>query len=92
MLRLVRQSEARGAERVAELPGNVRRSRRRRANGEGSIWLRKDGRYGFAAYVPTTAGPYKRVQGYARTRDDARKKLTELVRRADLGLPVASVN
>lgn len=69
-----------------------RRGRRRRANGEGSIWTRKDGRYGYAAYVPTTAGTYKRVQGYARTREDARKKLTELLRRADQGLPVASVN
>ncbi len=68
------------------------RGRRRRANGEGSIWLRKDGRYGYAAFVPTTAGTFKRVQGYARTREDARRKLTELVRRADEGLPVASVN
>ena len=69
-----------------------RRVRRRRANGEGSIWLRKDGRYGYAAYVPTTAGTLKRVQGYARTRDDARRNLTELLRRADQGLPVASVS
>ncbi len=68
------------------------RGRRMRANGEGSTWLRKDGRYGCAAFVPTTAGTFKRVQGYARTREDARRKLTELVRRADEGLPVASVN
>jgi len=59
----------------------------RRANGEGSIWLRKDGRY-----APTTAGTYKRVQAYARTHDDARRQLTELIRRADQGLPVAAVN
>ena len=50
----------------------ARRSRRRRANGEGSIWPRKDGRYGYAAYVLTTAGTYKRVQGYARSHEDAR--------------------
>ena len=68
------------------------RSKRRRANGEGSIWLRKDGRYGYAAYVPSTAGTSKRVQGYARSHEDARKKLTELIRRADQGTPVASVN
>lgn len=68
------------------------RGKRKRANGEGSIWLRKDGRYGYAAYVPTTAGTYKRVQGYARSREDARRKLTELIRRADQGMPVASVN
>jgi hypothetical protein len=40
------------------------RNRRKRGNGEGSIWLRKDGRYGYAAYVPTAAGTHKRVQGY----------------------------
>jgi hypothetical protein len=49
----------------------VRRGKRRRANGEGSIWLRKDGRYGYAAYALTTAGTYKRVQGYAKTYEDA---------------------
>jgi hypothetical protein len=42
--------------------------------------------------VPTTAGTYKRVQGYARSHEAARNKLTELVRRADQGVPVASVN
>ena len=71
---------------------NAGRGKRRRANGEGSIWLRKDGRYGYAAYVPSTAGTSKRVQGYARSYEDARKKLTELIRRADQGTPVASVN
>jgi integrase len=42
--------------------------------------------------VPTTAGTYKRAQGYAKTHDEARRKLTELVQRADQGVPVASVN
>jgi|SRR5579875_202741 len=69
-----------------------RRGKRKRANEEGSIWLRKDGRYGYAAYVLTTAGIYKRVQGYARSHEDARRKLTELVQRSDRGIPVASVN
>ena len=68
------------------------RGKRRRANGEGSIWLRKDGRYGYAAYVLTTAGTYKRVQGYAKSHEDSRQKLTELIGRADRGVPVASVN
>ncbi|TMQ89787.1 site-specific integrase [Actinomadura soli] len=67
-----------------------RKSRRRRGNGEGSIWVRKDGRYGFAAYVPTTAGTLKRVQGYARSHEDARKKLTKLLEQADQGIPVSS--
>lgn len=70
----------------------ARRSKRKRGNGEGSIWQRKDGRYGYAAYVLTTAGTYKRVQGYAKSHEEARKALTELLRRADQGVPVASVN
>ena len=70
----------------------ARRVKRKRANGEGSIWLRKDGRYGYAAYVLTTAGICQRVQGYAKSHEDARKRLTELVRHADQGVPVASVN
>jgi integrase len=70
--------------------GATRRARRRRANGEGSIWLRKDGRYGYAAYVLTTAGTIKRIQGYARSHDDARKLLTDLIAKADQGIPVAS--
>ena len=65
------------------MAGDAGRGKRKRANGEGSIWLRKDGRYGYAAYVPTTAGTHKRVQGYARSHEDARKKLTELISRAD---------
>ncbi|SDJ38768.1 hypothetical protein [Nonomuraea jiangxiensis] len=65
---------------------------RKRSNGEGSIWLRKDGRYGYAAFVQTTAGTVKRVQGSARTQEDARKKLTELLRQADEGIPVSSEN
>ena len=73
-------------------PRNTRSSRRRRANGEGSIWQRKDGRYGYAAYVLTTAGTIERIQGYARSHDDARKLLTELIAKADQGIPVASEN
>ncbi|MCK2213683.1 hypothetical protein MF672_007755 [Actinomadura sp. ATCC 31491] len=65
---------------------------RKRSNGEGSIWSRKDGRYGYAAFVQTTAGTVKRVQGSARTQEDARKKLTELLRQADEGIPVSSEN
>jgi len=68
------------------------RSRRKRTNGEGSIWPRKDGRYGYAAYVLTTAGTFKRVQGYARSSEDARKKLTELISQSDQGVPVANEN
>ncbi len=68
-----------------------RKSRSKRGNGEGSIWRRKDGRYAFAAYVLTTAGTLKRVQGYAPSHDEARKRLTKLLEQSDQGIPVASV-
>lgn len=69
-----------------------RRRIRKRANGEGSIWPRKDGRYGYAAFVPTTGGIVRRVQGSARTQEEARKRLTELLKNADEGVPVSSEN
>lgn len=73
---------------------NNRRHRkgRRRANGDGSIWKRKDGRYAFAAYVLTTDGIYKRVQGYGRDYEDARTKLHKLLADSDRGIPVVSEN
>ena len=62
-------------------PGRARSSPhtsrgRKRANGEGTIYQRKDGRYEGAAFVPTTAGTVKRVHVYGRTRDDVRRQLT----------------
>lgn len=69
-----------------------KRRMRKRSNGEGSIWPRKDGRYGYAAFVPTTGGAVKRVQGSARSQEEARKKLTELLKNSDEGIPVSSEN
>lgn len=68
------------------------RRSRKRVNGEGTIYQRKDGRWEGAAYVLTTAGTFKRVRAYGRTHDEARKKLTKLVEQNDQGIPVASVN
>jgi integrase len=62
----------------------------KRANGEGTIYQRKDGRWEGAAFVLTTAGTYRRARVYASTRDDARKKLTRLIQQSDQGIPVAS--
>lgn len=47
-----------------ETPGSKPRKgrSRKRANGEGTIYQRKDGRYEGAAFVPTTAGTFKRVR------------------------------
>ena len=66
------------------------RGRRKRANGEGTIYQRKDGRWEGAAFVLTTAGTYRRVRTYATTHEDARRKLTKLIEQSDLGIPVAS--
>jgi integrase len=63
---------------------------RKRANGEGTIYQRKDGRYEGAAFVPTTAGTVKRVRVYGRTREDVRRQLTKLLEQADQGIPVAA--
>jgi integrase len=64
----------------------------RRANGEGTITQRKDGRYEVKAFVLTTAGRMERKSAYARSYEDARKKLTELLSQSDHGIPVASAS
>jgi integrase len=68
----------------------VGRRRRKRANGEGTIYQRKDGRWEGAAFVLTTAGAHRRVRIYAATREAARRKLTRLIEQSDQGIPVAS--
>src|SRR5580692_7240861 len=72
-------------------PQPMRRGHRR-ANGEGTIYQRKDGRWEGAAFVLTTAGTYRRARIYAQTRDEARKKVMKLIQQSDQGVPVASVN
>jgi integrase len=62
----------------------------KRANGEGTIYQRKDGRWEGAAYVLTSAGRSARVRVYAGTRDEARRKLTKLIEQSDQGIPAAS--
>ena len=52
---------------------------RKRANGEGTIAKRTDGRFVGAAYVPVIGGGRRRVFVYGRTRREAREKLDELL-------------
>src|SRR5215218_5868515 len=59
----------------------------RRANGEGTIYARKDGRYEGAAYVLTTDGSRRRIRVYGRTREEAAGKLTELMAQHRRGMP-----
>jgi integrase len=60
----------------------------RRANGDGSIWQRKDGRWCAGYYVPTPSGGRVRKYVYGASRDDVRAKLTEIIRSVDQGVPV----
>ena len=62
---------------------------RKRANGEGTIARRSDGRYVDAAFVPMVGGGRRRVYVYGRTRSEARDKLDELQRKAADGIPRA---
>lgn len=60
----------------------------RRANGEGTVYLRSDGRYAASAYVPTRSGRKRRTV-YGRTREEAAGKLSDLLTAARRGVPVA---
>jgi integrase len=61
---------------------------KKRAVGEGTIYRRQDGRYEVALRSLTTAGTYKRIRKYARTRAEADELLTELKRQVQQGVPV----
>lgn len=60
---------------------------RRNANGEGSIYRRRDGRWEGAVYVLTTAGVKKRVRAYGVSRAEVHAKLTELKSKDAQGIP-----
>ncbi|CAL2068843.1 protein of unknown function [Streptomyces murinus] len=48
-----------------------------RANGDGTIYQRKDGRWEAAGYVPAPGNTRKRVHVYGTIRKEALAKLTE---------------
>jgi integrase len=62
-------------------------SRGRNANGEGSVWLRKDGRWCAGAYLPVTTGGRRRIVVYGKSRHEARAKLRELLDKAERQIP-----
>ena len=66
--------------------------RKSRANGEGTIYQRKDGRWEAAGYVLTADGTRKRVRVYGTTRREAADKLTEKIADSNRGLPVATAD
>ncbi len=63
---------------------------RQNANGDGSVWLRKDGRWCGAAYVHTVGDRVERRYVYGRTRQEATAKLVELQKRHSDGLAAGS--
>lgn len=62
----------------------------RRANDEGSIWKRGDGRWSGSYFVPTPAGGRIRRYVYGATREEVHGKLVDLMSQVRKGLPVAS--
>ncbi|MFF1460787.1 tyrosine-type recombinase/integrase [Streptomyces sp. NPDC058330] len=72
-------------------PTPPRRSRTR-ANGDGTVYQRKDGRWEAAGYVLAPGNTRKRVRVYGATRKDAMTKLTEKIAASNRGLPVAAAD
>lgn len=64
------------------------RRKHHRANGEGTLYQRKDGRWEAAAYVLTTDGTERRRRVYGRTREEVHSKLVELLGQSRRGIPV----
>ena len=60
---------------------------RRRANGDGTIYRRKDGRWEGAGYVQTSAETRRRVRVYAGTHGEARRLLDVELDRNRRGIP-----
>ncbi|MBF6185034.1 site-specific integrase [Nocardia puris] len=59
---------------------------RRRSNGEGSVYRRKDGRWEGAAYLGTVNGKVRRLRVYGQTRAEAHTKLTRIIEEARQGI------
>ncbi|MDQ3579532.1 MAG: site-specific integrase [Actinomycetota bacterium] len=64
----------------------------RNANGEGSVWQRKDGRWCAAAYLSVLTGGRRRIVAYGATRHDAKAKLRDLLDKAARNIPAMPAN
>ncbi|WP_165989916.1 site-specific integrase [Streptomyces sp. YIM 98790] len=69
-------------------PRDTPASRRTRANGDGTVYQRKDGRWEAAGYVLAPGNTRRRVRVYGTTRKEALAKLTEKIANSNRGLPV----
>jgi integrase len=66
------------------------RQQRRRANGEGTIGRRKDGRYEAKVFVRRSDGTYVRRSVYGKTRAECRAAMLKLQARAESGMPIST--
>ncbi|APU39278.1 tyrosine-type recombinase/integrase [Streptomyces sp. TN58] len=71
-------------------PRDATPSRRVRANGDGTVYQRKDGRWEAAGYVLAPGNTRKRIRVYGTTRKDALAKLTEKIATSNRGVPIPS--
>ncbi|WP_409471577.1 tyrosine-type recombinase/integrase [Streptomyces sp. HC307] len=71
-------------------PRSTPSRRRTRANGDGTVYQRKDGRWEAAGYVLAPGNTRKRIRVYGTTRKEALAKLTEKIAASNRGLPVPS--
>jgi integrase len=69
------------------MPAN-QASRKRRRDGDGSIYKRQDGYWAGAFYARTTSGARKRVVVYGKTLQEARDGLLKAMQQARSGVPV----
>lgn len=60
----------------------------RRANGEGTIYPRKDGRWEGAVYLLTGSGTRKRLRVYGTTRGEVHARLTDAKAKEQQGIPM----
>lgn len=72
------------------MPDENRKRGKKRSNGQGSVYQRKDGIWVGAAYVLTTTGHRKRITVSAKTKTEADRKLRKKINDSDQGVPVAA--
>jgi integrase len=70
------------------MTANQAARKRRRINGDGSVYKRQDGYWAGAFYAPTTSGKRKRVVVYGKTLGEARDKLLKAMQQSRAGIPV----
>ncbi|MEV6795924.1 site-specific integrase [Streptomyces sp. NPDC051320] len=71
-------------------PRDTPASRRTRANGDGTVYQRKDSRWEAAGYVLAPGNTRRRIRVYGTTRKEALAKLTEKIAASNRGLPIPS--